>query len=462
MSTKANKRPLRALTAHEKLDAIRRVHDGESKASVARDIGVPESTLRGWCKNEDKISYLSRQSSPETDESLDLKTQSKKPKLEESFTQPFNLSLKSHNSYSALQSVNLDSSTDVKTPLNLNTNSTESTPKSTNHLSERERNRAELARLSVELGLNRPEMFLPNINNSSILNDFSTNISLIAQWNALLTQQQQLKVLQANKSPKIVTTSADTSNAVSSSNNLLTTVDQDKNMSLPKDVQSVHDSVWYWLKSQQMLNMNSVSNANNLSTSSPANGHGMSPPITTTAVPSSSTPVSNGLNSVSPDQSSWFWKWYKQFAYKEQESNKPILYQQLTKELPQKEFLPAPVPLIDHQQNAENLSMKDEKQRPIIDKAPGYKVRSVLDNLLFNNNINLTDSRRQEKEDDYSPTQNEALEHGEMFLKWLESCSDPSVTAVQIMQFKTLLNNVKSGVDRKNCDLQNKAKVKRK
>ncbi|XP_070159521.1 uncharacterized protein Dan [Polyergus mexicanus] len=51
----AGKRPLRALTPQEKLDAIRRVHEGESKASVARDIGVPESTLRGWCKAEHKI-----------------------------------------------------------------------------------------------------------------------------------------------------------------------------------------------------------------------------------------------------------------------------------------------------------------------------------------------------------------------------------------------------------------------
>ncbi|GAB1863618.1 HTH psq-type domain-containing protein [Camponotus japonicus] len=51
----AGKRPLRALTPQEKLDAIKRVHEGESKASVARDIGVPESTLRGWCKAEHKI-----------------------------------------------------------------------------------------------------------------------------------------------------------------------------------------------------------------------------------------------------------------------------------------------------------------------------------------------------------------------------------------------------------------------
>lgn len=39
----------------EKVSAIDRVHCGESKASIARDIGVPESTLRGWYKNENKL-----------------------------------------------------------------------------------------------------------------------------------------------------------------------------------------------------------------------------------------------------------------------------------------------------------------------------------------------------------------------------------------------------------------------
>lgn len=54
-SRSAGKRPMRAMTPQEKMDAIGRVHSGESKAAVARDIGVPESTLRGWCKAEDKI-----------------------------------------------------------------------------------------------------------------------------------------------------------------------------------------------------------------------------------------------------------------------------------------------------------------------------------------------------------------------------------------------------------------------
>ncbi|XP_030380850.1 protein distal antenna, partial [Scaptodrosophila lebanonensis] len=61
MATKG-KRPLRNLTPIDKIQAIQRIHDGESKASVARDIGVPESTLRGWCKNEDKLRFMSRQS----------------------------------------------------------------------------------------------------------------------------------------------------------------------------------------------------------------------------------------------------------------------------------------------------------------------------------------------------------------------------------------------------------------
>ncbi|TMW45390.1 hypothetical protein DOY81_009530 [Sarcophaga bullata] len=64
ISTKG-KRPLRSLTPSDKVHAIQRIHDGESKASVARDIGVPESTLRGWCKNEDKLRYMSRQSASE-------------------------------------------------------------------------------------------------------------------------------------------------------------------------------------------------------------------------------------------------------------------------------------------------------------------------------------------------------------------------------------------------------------
>lgn len=60
MSTRG-KRPLRNLTPNDKVRAIQRIHQGETKASVSRDIGVPESTLRGWCKNEQKLRFMCRQ-----------------------------------------------------------------------------------------------------------------------------------------------------------------------------------------------------------------------------------------------------------------------------------------------------------------------------------------------------------------------------------------------------------------
>lgn len=55
MAAPTPKRAMRQLSVQEKISAVQRVHDGESKASVARMIGVPESTLRGWCKNEMKL-----------------------------------------------------------------------------------------------------------------------------------------------------------------------------------------------------------------------------------------------------------------------------------------------------------------------------------------------------------------------------------------------------------------------
>ncbi|XP_044263411.1 protein distal antenna-like [Tribolium madens] len=401
MSTKNVKRSLRTISAHGKLEAIRRVHDGESKASVARDIGVPESTLRGWCKNESKISYLSRQSSPDTDESIEPKD--KRPKIEDPIVQPFNLSLKSSNIYTPTNSESLYTPMDYtkndidctpKTPQNLSIK-TETTPKTASQITERERNRAELARLSVELGLNRPEMFTSSTNNTSSLADLATNINLLSQWNNILMQHQ----LNKKVTPDTTTPSS-------------STLKQQNSIKPPKEQQSVEEYINSWLKAQEAILSHSRSNG--------------LPPVTTTT------------NSTSNMQSSWFWNWYKQLSYQQSATpavtpEKPILYQQLTKDSP----------------DAENLS---------VDKSNNNnKVKSVLDNLLHINNNNVT----MDKKDCLSYS--EAVEHGEKFLKWLESCSNPSVTAMQIMQFRALLSNVKNSADRKNGDhLQNKTKVKRK
>ncbi|XP_017779701.1 PREDICTED: protein distal antenna [Nicrophorus vespilloides] len=405
MSAKPAKRPLRSLTAHEKLVAIRRVHDGESKAAVARDIGVPESTLRGWCKNEEKISYISRQSSPDTDDSLQYEPKEKRTKRDDSNGAPFNLSMKASPRVS--YSPNSEAYKQDDRPLNLNM-------KVDTQKTERDRNRAELARLSIELGLNRPEMYPTATGNPLDMN----NINLLAQWNNLLLQQK----------PK--TSQPDTS-AGMSSQALLTTFNQEREKGLPKvdPPKSVEDSVWYWLKTQQAmlgLNQQNQSQSQNQNVANMAHSF-----LTTNAI-------------VDPTNSSWFWKWYKDYTQLQsvaaqhqlqpQQAMDKILYQQLTKD------------------NSENLTTTEEKPKST------NRARAVLDNLLLNNN-NVAVIKKDSKEDDVS--QMEALEHGEKFLKWLECCSEPSVTAMQIMQFRGLINNIKTGANRKNGDHQ-KTKVRRK
>ena len=78
--SRVGKRPIRSLSIPEKMDAITRVRSGESKASVARDIGVPESTLRGWCKAENKIrSLANRGSSPHSNPTSPASSNSTEP-----------------------------------------------------------------------------------------------------------------------------------------------------------------------------------------------------------------------------------------------------------------------------------------------------------------------------------------------------------------------------------------------
>lgn len=76
----AGKGEKRVISQEEKLRAIQRVHNGESKASVARDIGVPESTLRGWCKGEEKIKNDYNNSVNKVNRSIKFEPKEKKSK----------------------------------------------------------------------------------------------------------------------------------------------------------------------------------------------------------------------------------------------------------------------------------------------------------------------------------------------------------------------------------------------
>ena len=48
-------RKRKAWTVSDKVNAVERVDKGESQAKVSRDLGVSESTLRGWLKDKEKL-----------------------------------------------------------------------------------------------------------------------------------------------------------------------------------------------------------------------------------------------------------------------------------------------------------------------------------------------------------------------------------------------------------------------
>lgn len=83
MSTPTTKRAMRQLSVREKISAVQRVHDGESKASVARMIGVPESTLRGWCKNEMKLRTMSDKGTSQSPSPSPPPPDAKRPRLDD-------------------------------------------------------------------------------------------------------------------------------------------------------------------------------------------------------------------------------------------------------------------------------------------------------------------------------------------------------------------------------------------
>lgn len=441
MTSKVGKRPLRSLSAHEKMDAIRRVHDGESKASVARDIGVPESTLRGWCKNEDKILYLSRQSTPETDDSEPREKKGRYDVMTNGGVhEPYNLSVKIDSPPAAAAAVDIvepppESALNLtKEQMSPKQNLQAGTPQmpSASSGGERERNRAELTRLSIELGLNRPEMF----GSGGSAANLSLTDGLMAQWNQALAQAVQATTKMTNKLRHSIPATPHSSMNIQNTHFKPHKSRRDTEHSQP---QSVDDSVWYWLKTQQaMLGLMSQN----------------------------PTPDTN---------SSWFWKWYKQFAYSPQAPQTPdttVLYQQLTKDDPKpdqktpekSEQPPKPIENIENKNGVIPPPVTSSSDKP----KNQIKARAVLDTLLLNNNNNIEEvaglDGKKDKDDasDCEITPNEALEHGEKFLKWLECFSDPSVTAMQVLQFRYLLNNVRSCTDRKNSCEQPKSKVRRK
>ncbi|XP_034231723.1 protein distal antenna [Thrips palmi] len=349
----SSKRPVRQslLSVREKIDAIDRVHEGESKAAVARDIGVPESTLRGWCKTEDKLRSLARA-------------------CEGSDTPPSDL----------------DKGLDQD-------------PYSPEPLTKRFRVESE----------NKP-------------------------------------------------------------------------------AEGVDDALLYWLKQQQQ-HVGLAMNEHLLDAKMAADGV------------------------VGADNSSWFWRWYKQYGVQtqplplaeraervdrlsaadiERERERELQLRErtvgtvgtdLTTSITtghmspsmsppsQPEYLDrdydTPLSLVKRERPAENREAENDSHLAMNHlnhnhlQHHDHLLQQHVKDSLDNNNV--TDLRKQasnqaanqrvvesEDEDDEPPeTAAEAVKHGERFLRWLECCSDPSVTALQILQFRYLLNNVRACADRR-------------
>lgn len=119
--------------------------------------------------------------------------------------------------------------------------------------------------------------------------------------------------------------------------------------------------------------------------------------------------------------------------------------------------------------NVKNMLINDADKvcSSLLSTSSTSNVREILDDLLYNNN---NDSKSNGKEDnDESSVVNgnddestqvvngpfKAIELGEQILKWLETYSDPNITAMQLMQFKALLNSIRTSALRAASQVQN-------
>jgi hypothetical protein len=76
---------------------------------------------------------------------------------------------------------------------------------------------------------------------------------------------------------------------------------------------------------------------------------------------------------------------------------------------------------------------------------PAHTASSIPTHLPMSPKDEAAVEEPSDDEDDEPPlTAADAVAHGEKFLRWLDCCSDPSITALQILQFRYLLNNVRA------------------
>ncbi|XP_013135695.1 PREDICTED: protein distal antenna [Papilio polytes] len=494
MATKG-KRPMRALTPSDKIEAIQRVNDGESKASVARDIGVPESTLRGWCKNEDKLRYMtSRLSSPDTDKSNDGEPLDKRARTESPVAphSPAPTGLDLSAPVGAAHTPPSAPLPPADTPVELTTKRTEP---ALHHAPHRDR-RADPG-ASVSMSAISPLSglaHLPGLTHSHLgisFNEIATNLTLLAQLNpglSGLSAQPASRALRSVRSPKPAhngglnlseTKHRSKSHHSHSSDPYRHSGSKSHHSSSQSATQPVDDSLWYWLKTQQaMLDLTAqTTTAHPLQLGKPSEPS--LPPKPVAPAP----PLNSHLDY---NRNSWLWQYYKQFGgampfpddklksasqVPKDKAAENILYSQLTRGKAEEEHaattIPAPLPPHPaavgevREPAAPEPRLTEPVPSPDIgteNKEPNHeknvdtgrsqnKARNVLDNLLFNNNNQTSGEEAKSNEvtnGEWESGAAEALEHGEKFLRWLEASGDPSVTRMHVHQLSALLHNLRT------------------
>lgn len=497
MATKG-KRPMRALTPGDKIEAIQRVNDGESKASVARDIGVPESTLRGWCKNEDKLRYMtSRLSSPDTDKSNDGEPLDKRARTESPAAPPSpaaaGLDLTTPAPAPAPHAAPLVAP-QPDAPVELTTKRSEPSP---TPIPPRDRRPEPGASVSMSAisplsGL----AHLPGLTHSHLglsFNEIATNLTLLAQLNpglSTLSAQPASRALRSVRSPKPAhnhngvlnlneskhrSKSHHSSDPYSSHRHSSSKSSHLSALSATAS-QPVDDTLWYWLKTQQaMLDL----------TAQTTNAHGMQLGKTTepSMPPKPVAPAPPITSHLDYNRNSWLWQYYKQFGgamplpedklksasqVPKDKTSENILYSQLTRGKIEDERLPTTTSPMQSQQTNEQArehreelrvaepavspEVEAENKEPSTDRnhdtgRSQTKARTVLDNLLFNN-TNESASKELRSAGavggEWEAGTAEALEHGDKFLAWLEASGDPSVTRMHVHQLRALLHNLRA------------------
>lgn len=492
MATKG-KRPMRALTPSDKIEAIQRVNDGESKASVARDIGVPESTLRGWCKNEDKLRYMtSRLSSPDTDKSSDGEPSEKRARTESPAAPPS----------PASNCLDLTTPTVAATvvaaphppppadaPVELTTRRAEPEPATAPPPRRPDPGASvSMSAISPLSGL----AHLPGLTHSHLglsFNEIATNLTLLAQLNpglSALSAQPASRALRSVRSPKP---------AHNSHNGVLNLNDKHRSKSHHSSdlyrhsssksslhpptstaSQPVDDTLWYWLKTQQaMLDLTAQTTA-----AHPLQlGKTPEPNIP----PKPVAPVPSVTAHLDYNRNSWLWQYYKQFGgamplpddklksasqVPKEKTSENILYSHLTKRKPEEERIATTSPVHSRPQHSEitrethheprvaepaispevNIENKEPMTEKNQDSARNQtKARTVLDNLLFNNSNEAAGKELKSSgnnEGEWEAGAADALEHGDKFLAWLEASGDPSVTRMHVHQLRALLHNLRA------------------